>query len=427
LSYGPYPRQAEFGFNLDLSHRFPVLKPKFSSKAWTATPSRQHRRRRFDFLETPRFPSFLFDCVKATEMPANQTIAQDSHITLLGLDGMRRVSRAKKVFQDEAAAIETMRHSIAEEFSEAVELLLHMRGNLIVTGIGKAGLIGQKIAATFASTGTPSHFVHPSEAMHGDLGRFQPSDVVLVLSNSGETEEVTRLIPCLRVSTAAIIAITSKPESTLGKSADVVLCIPVADEACSHKLAPTTSTAAMLAMGDALALVVSDERGFQADDFARFHPGGSLGTKLKSVDDVMRSIEECRVAEVSATIREVIVRVAKPGRRTGAVMLVDAQGKLVGLFTDSDLARLLEKRNDSILDQPIANFIKHSFLSIASGSRLPLALSIIADRKISELPVIDSRNRPIGLIDITDVVAYMEHAEPAPIAPDAITIKLFSA
>ena len=188
-------------------------------------------------------------------MLAKQISAQDGPFKKLGLEGKRRVARAKKVFHDEAAAIEVMKHSIAETFSEAVELILNMRGNLIVTGIGKAGLIGQKIAATFASTGTPSHFVHPSEAMHGDLGRFQPSDVVLILSNSGETDEVTRLLPCLRVSTAAIVAITSKPESTLGKSADVVLCIPVGNEACSHKLAPTTSTTAMLAMGDALAIV----------------------------------------------------------------------------------------------------------------------------------------------------------------------------
>lgn len=359
-------------------------------------------------------------------MLAKQNLAQDGQRTTITIESLRRVNRAKKVFQDEALAIETMRRTIDDAFSEAVELLLNMRGSLIVTGIGKAGLIGKKIAATMASTGTPSHFVHPSEAMHGDLGRFQASDVVLVLSNSGETDEITRLLPSLRNATAGIISITSKPDSTLAKSSDIVLRIPENDEACSHKLAPTTSTTAMLAMGDALALVLSDERGFAASDFARFHPGGSLGTKLKLVDEVMRPIEECRVAEVNATIREVIVKVAKPGRRTGAVMLLNDQGELVGLFTDSDLARLLEKRDDSVLDMPISNYIKVKFLSITSGSRLPVALSIIADRKISELPVIDHKNRPLGLIDITDVVAYMEHAEPEQVRPEPMAFKLLS-
>jgi arabinose-5-phosphate isomerase len=358
-------------------------------------------------------------------MLAKQTDAQDGQRTTLSIDELRRLNRAKKVFQDEALAIESMRQSIDEEFSEAVGMLMRMRGNLIVTGIGKAGLIGKKIAATMASTGTPSHFVHPSEAVHGDLGRFQASDLVLVLSNSGETDEITRLLPSLRSATAGIIAITSNPESTLAKASDIVLRIPENGEACSHKLAPTTSTTAMLAMGDALALVVSDERGFAASDFARFHPGGSLGKKLKLVDEVMRPIEECRVAEVNATIREVIVKVAKPGRRTGAVMLINGQGELVGLFTDSDLARLLEKRDDSVLDMPISNFIKAKFLSVARGSRLPLALSIIADRKISELPVLDDGNRPIGLIDITDVLAYIEHADPEPLSTEPTVIKLF--
>ncbi len=320
----------------------------------------------------------------------------------------RRLARARSIFHQEAAAITALEGPLGRDFLIAVEMLLELKGSIIVTGIGKAGLIGQKLAATFASTGTPAHFVHPTEALHGDLGRFQASDIALVLSNSGETEEIVRLLPELASTIAGIIAITSRPESVLGKSADVVLLLGATQEACLHNLAPTTSTAAMLAMGDALALVVSDERGFQASDFARFHPGGALGKKLKMVDEVMRSIDECRIASVDASIRDVLVSVARPGRRTGAVMLVDMAGRLVGLFTDSDLAKILERRQDAALDQPISNVMTRKFSAIRSRARLSDALAILAQRKISELPVVSDDDRPIGLIDITDVVAWLD-------------------
>lgn len=339
----------------------------------------------------------------------------------------RRLDRAKRVFQSEAAAVAALETTVDAAFAQAVELILRMPGRLLVTGIGKAGLIGQKLAATFASTGTPAHFVHPSEAVHGDLGKFHADDVVLILSNSGETEEVTRLLPALSAVGNAIIAVTARVDSTLAKASTALLLIPTITEACTHNLAPSSSTAAMLALGDALAIVVADERGFEADDFAKYHPGGSLGTKLRYVDDVMRPVAECRISKVDATIREVIVKVAKPGRRTGAVMLVDAADRLVGLFTDSDLAKLLERRDDSVLDQPIDAFMKTKFLSIESGARLPQALSIIADHKISELPVVDEENRPLGLIDITDVVAWLEPAvddEPDPPNP---LLRIFNA
>lgn len=320
----------------------------------------------------------------------------------------RRLARARRIFQQEAAAISALQGPLGSEFLKATSMLLELKGNLIVSGIGKAGLIGQKLAATFASTGTPAHFVHPSEAVHGDLGRFQKSDLALVLSNSGETEEVARLLPQLAASTSGIIAITAQPGSTLAKSADAVLLLAGTEEACSHNLAPTASTAAMLAMGDALALVVSDERGFKASDFARLHPGGSLGKKLKLVDEVMRSVEDCRIARMDASIRDVLVGVARPGRRTGAVMLVDNDGRLTGMFTDSDLAKLLERRQESALDQSIANVMNRRFSAIQTQARLTDALTILANRKISELPVISDGDRPIGLIDITDVVAWLD-------------------
>jgi arabinose-5-phosphate isomerase len=341
-------------------------------------------------------------------MLAKQILTPESSPSIANIEVVRRLHRARKVFQAEAAAVQSLSNLIDEDFSLAVQSIVHMTGSLIVTGIGKAGLIGQKIAATFASTGTPAHFVHPAEAMHGDLGRFQSSDVVLVLSNSGETEEVIKLLPALKATCAGLIAITAKPQSRLGKTADCVLAIPNTEEACSLNLAPTTSTTAMLAMGDALAMVVKDERGFAAQDFAANHPGGSLGLKLKRVEEVMRPLAECRVAHVTASIRNVIVGVAKPGRRTGAVMLIDDQEKLVGLFTDSDLARILERRQEAVLDQSIEQFMHRTCLSIAQGARLADAMAIIADRKISELPVLDDQQRPLGLIDITDLVAIFE-------------------
>ena len=217
---------------------------------------------------------------------------------------------------------------------------------MIVSGIGKAGLIGQKIMATLASTGTPSHFLHPAEAVHGDLGRVHADDVVLVLSQSGETEEIVRLLPPLAELGVPIIAITGRADSTLGRAARVVIDLGPVEEACPLGLAPSSSTTAMLAVGDALALVVSRMRGFAREDFARFHPAGNLGLKLSKVEQHMRPLEQCRVAPEGQTVREVLVRVSVPGRRTGATMLVDAEGKLSGIFTDSDLARLFEQRRD---------------------------------------------------------------------------------
>lgn len=334
--------------------------------------------------------------------------AGSSAISIQNQHDIRQINRAKEVLHQESEAIVSLCDSINSSFLDAVDRLLNLRGSVIVTGIGKAGLIGQKIAATLASTGTPSHFLHPSEAIHGDLGRVQPGDVVLVLSNSGETEEVVRLLPTLKATASSLIAITSKAHSELARSADIVLLLPPIHEACSHNLAPTTSTTLMLAMGDALALVVSDERGFAARDFARLHPGGSLGRKLKLVDEVMRPLSECRIATTSCSIREVLVQVTKPGRRSGAVMLVDAKEKLVGIFTDSDLARLLEKRRDEALDECIEEYMSRRFTAVHSGANLTDAIALLAHRKVSELPVILEDDRPIGMIDITDILTLMD-------------------
>jgi len=313
----------------------------------------------------------------------------------------------REVIAVEARALDELVARIDRSFYDAVQEILHSRGSLIVTGIGKAGLIGQKLTATFASTGCRSHFLHPAEAFHGDLGRVHADDVVLVLSQSGETGEVLQLLPALRSMGVKLIAMTASSDSTLGRAAAIVLPLGRLDEACSLGLAPSTSTTVMLALGDALALVTSRLRGFAEEDFARFHPGGALGRKLSAVNDHMRPLAQCRVTAANQTVRQVVINTTKPGRRTGAVMLVDQDGKLAGMFTDSDLARLIESRNEAALDQPIQAVMIKSPTTVWSGERMSAAIEILTHRKFSELPVVDRQGRPVGMIDVTDVMGML--------------------
>jgi arabinose-5-phosphate isomerase len=310
----------------------------------------------------------------------------------------------RQVIAEEAAALAALAERVDGSFAEAVRRLRKMSGSLIVTGMGKAGLIGQKLAATFASTGTRAHYLHPAEAVHGDLGRVGREDLVLALSQSGETAEVVQLLGPLRAAGVTLVSITASPQSTLGRASDVTLPLGRIAEACPLGLAPSTSTAAMLALGDALALVVSRVKGFTPHDFARFHPGGALGRQLSTVDEYMRSLDECRLAPCTSSVREVLVASTRPGRRSGAIMLIDSRGELAGLFTDSDLARLIERRCDAALDRPIAEVMTRSPATIAAGSPLPAAIELLAGRKFSELPVVDDARRPVGLIDVTDVL-----------------------
>ncbi|MCO6455053.1 MAG: KpsF/GutQ family sugar-phosphate isomerase [Pirellulaceae bacterium] len=333
------------------------------------------------------------------------------------LSPLEQLNFARQILRIEGQAVLALAGRLPGEFCRALELLYRCEGSVIVTGMGKAGLIGQKIAATLASTGTRSHFLHPGEAVHGDLGRIHRQDVVLMLSYSGATEEVVRLLPSLADLGIAIVAITGKPASPLARQATVTLDLGPLDEACALGLAPSTSTTAMLALGDALSLVLSRMRQFGPEDFARFHPGGSLGRKLAKVDDVMRPLADCRVALQSRTVREVLVEVGRPGRRSGAVMLIDERGLLRGIFTDSDLARLLESRRDGELDRPVQQLMTREPKTVASGTRLTAAVELMAQRKLSELPVVDPFGRPIGLVDITDVV---ELSWPGP-SPDGFS------
>lgn len=319
------------------------------------------------------------------------------------LSSLEQLRQGREVIRAEAQTLHALADHLGEDFCTAIARLHACRGSVLVAGMGKAGLIGQKIVATLASTGTRSHFVHPSEAIHGDLGRIHRDDVLLILSYSGETEEVVRLLPAVKQLGATVIAITGQPASTLGKFAEVTLDLGSIREACPLGLAPSASTTAMLALGDALALVLSQMRHFSEEDFARFHPGGSLGRKLAKVEEAMRPLEQCRIARAEQTVREALLLQSRPGRRTGAVMIVDDTGCLVGIFTDSDLAKLLEARRESCIDGPLAEVMTQRPTAVELGTRLVVACQLLADRKISELPVIDAQGQPVGLIDITDV------------------------
>lgn len=320
------------------------------------------------------------------------------------LSSQQQLDLARQVLRAESEAIKALAERLGEDFLRAVALCRECRGHLVVSGMGKAGLVGQKIAATLSSTGTRSHFLHPAEAFHGDLGTIHPDDVILLLSFSGRTEEIVRLIAPLHSMGNPLIAVTGQPQSPLGRAASVVLDLGPIEEACPLGLAPSSSTTAMLALGDALALVTSRLRRFEPEDFARFHPGGNLGRQLAPVEELMRPLTRCRVASEQQTVRQVLVAASQPGRRTGAIMLVDSDGHLSGLFTDSDLARLFESPVDPALDLPIAEVMTRSPLRVLKGTRLREAVHLLARRHISELPVVDDSGRPIGLLDITDVL-----------------------
>lgn len=324
--------------------------------------------------------------------------------SIVSASRVAQLREAREIITHEGQALLALARRLDTRFCDAVDMLAGCRGNTLVTGVGKAGLIGRKIAATLSSTGTRAHFVHPTEALHGDLGCIGPGDVWLMLSNSGETEEICRLLPLIADQGLSVIAITASDASTLGAAADVTIQLGRMVEAGLHGLAPTTSTAAMLAVGDALALVISQVRNFTPQQFAVFHPGGSLGRRLALVKDIMRSGDQVRIANDSATIREVFVTLSRPGRRTGAVMLVDIDGRLSGLFTDSDLARLLEHHRDQQFDRPISEVMTNKPLTLSPDAILEEALQLLGARHVSELPVIDTDGRPVGLIDITDLI-----------------------
>jgi len=340
-----------------------------------------------------------------------QLSAAESSRDVIPFCDVEQLCEARRIIRQEADVLGKMADRLGPGFCDAVRAIRETSGCVIVTGVGKAGLIGQKIVATFASTGTRAHFLHPTEARHGDLGCVASNDLALLLSNSGETEEVLLLLTTIKALRIPMIAITRDEDNSLARQADIVVPTGKYSEAGQLGLAPSCSTTAMLALGDALALVVSRSKGFTARDFANYHPAGSLGRQLCPVKDVMRSGQQLRIASENETVREVMIYHRKPGRRTGAVILTNETGCLTGLFTDSDLARILETRRDEQLDQPISRVMTCNPVTLGPDILLPEAIHLMSERKLSEVPVIDNQRTPIGMLDITDVLQKVDAAE----------------
>lgn len=312
---------------------------------------------------------------------------------------------AADILRLEAGALRAVAELLDERFDRAVELILNMpdQGRVVVSGMGKAGFIAMKISATFASTGVPSYFLHPAEAIHGDLGRYTKNDIALLLSNSGETEETVGILPHVRRIGCPVIAITGNCDSTLGKHSDVVLSIGKIEEAGPLGLAPTTSTTAMLALGDALAMAVLKRQNFSKERFALYHPGGNLGRGLMLVSEVMRKGDENCVVSQSMKTRDVLHSITTTKGRPGAAAIVDASGKLRGVFTDGNLRRLLEQ-GDEFLDLPIKKVMTSNPKTIAPSQIVQEALRVMSEHKIDQLIVMDERKKPVGMIDIQDLV-----------------------
>ncbi len=311
---------------------------------------------------------------------------------------------ARKVLRAEAQALSDVADRLDSSFEQVVRAIFANPGRLAVTGVGKSFDVAQKIVGTLNSTGTRSYLIDATRAMHGDLGMVHPDDLVLILSHSGESEEILRLLPPLRRLAGGLIGMTGNPRSTLAKQADRSIVYGSLEESCPLSLAPSTSTTVMMALGDALAFSLSELRAFSAEEFAKFHPAGSLGRRLAIVETVMRAGHELRIAADSQSVREVFAQSRHPGRRTGAIMLVDESGMLTGLFTDSDLAKLFESRQDDAFDLPIRQVMTANPKTIKPIAKVQEAITIFRDCKISELPVVDILGCPVGLLDITDIV-----------------------
>jgi arabinose-5-phosphate isomerase len=313
---------------------------------------------------------------------------------------------ARQVIETEAGAVRAMEGALDQDFERACMLILDCPSSVLTTGIGKAGHVARKISATFASTGTPSHFLSPTDAVHGDLGAVRRGDVILIFSSSGESDEILRLLSIVKKLDHPVIAITASRNSGLGQAADCVLKMGAIEEACPLGLAPSASTTAMLALGDALALSVMKLRKFTADDFALFHPAGQLGRKLIRVREAMtfRLGENLPVASERLTVGQVLHAVSQIKRRSGAVILVNEAGKMSGIFTDGDLRRLVTDDDGSGLKRPIAEVMKRDPKRIRADELASDAMAVMRQYRIDELPVVDDDDKPVGLIDVQDLV-----------------------
>jgi len=312
------------------------------------------------------------------------------------------IKRAKQVLKIESEAIKELISKLDCEIVKAVDKICVCKGRVVVTGMGKPGIIAQKLSATFSSTGTPSLWLHPADAIHGDLGRVTEEDIVIVLSNSGETEEITKLLPVIKKIGSFLIAITGNFDSTLAKHSDIVLYAGVKEEACPLGLVPTASTTAMLAMGDALAIAVLDKKKFKKEQFAFYHPGGNLGKKLLlKVDDIMRKGKANPIVSGDRTVKEILIAIT--GARAGAATVIDGEGKLIGIFTDGDLRRHIEKEIN-LLDKKVKEVMTKKPITINKEKLAQEAFRILQKNKIDEIPVVDNLGKPVGLLDVQDLL-----------------------
>jgi arabinose-5-phosphate isomerase len=308
---------------------------------------------------------------------------------------------ARRVLRIEAEALTALLHRLDASFERAVEVLLGCKGRVVVIGMGKSGLIGRKIAATFSSTGTPSVFLHPAEAVHGDLGMLVRDDVVLAVSYGGETEEIAALLETIKRLGLRMITLTGHPRSTIAAASDVTLDVSVKEEACSLNLAPTASTTAAMAMGDALAVSLLDRRGFSSGDFAALHPGGRLGKKLLRVENLMHSGDAMPRVPVSTKMPDVIYEISKKG--LGMTTVVDGEGRLAGILTDGDLRRLMQQRGAATMDLVVGDCMNKAPQTLAPGELAGSALRVMEERHITSLVVTDGARKPLGVVHLHDL------------------------
>lgn len=307
---------------------------------------------------------------------------------------------ARRVLETEAEAVLRLARRLDQSFETAVDLIVGCRGRVIVTGMGKSGIICQKIAATLSSTGCPSYFMHPAEAAHGDLGMLVSGDLLIALSNSGETAEIVRLLELVRRLGVQTVGLSGNPESTLARHADVHLDVGVDREACRLDLVPTASTTAALAMGDALAVVIYEKRGFSSEDFARYHPGGRLGRKLREVHELMHTDDDLPVVPETASMREAVGMLSE--KKLGMTCVQDDAGRLIGVLTDGDLRRRM-LRVDTPLSGTVAEAMTPNPTTISSDALASEALKLMEQRKITSLPVVAPGGRLLGVIQIHDL------------------------
>ncbi|PCK30624.1 KpsF/GutQ family sugar-phosphate isomerase [Pseudoalteromonas piscicida] len=312
------------------------------------------------------------------------------------------IDSANQVFATELAAIEEVQQFVDQQFAKACEIMFSCQGRIIVIGMGKSGHIGNKIAATLASTGTPAFFVHPGEASHGDLGMITKDDVVLMISNSGETQEVISILPVIKRLGAPVISMTGNPNSTMARNATVHLCVKVSKEACPLGLAPTASTTATLVMGDALAVALLEARGFTADDFALSHPGGSLGKRLLlTVADIMHQGKAIPMVSSKCTVKEALFEMS--AKSLGMTAIVNEQSQLQGIFTDGDLRRIIEQKVD-IHTTPITQVMTAKSTTARATMLAAEVLNIMENKRINGLIVVDDNNVPVGALNTQDLL-----------------------